>query len=418
MAHTLHRKKRQTKSAPRSVKTILAAFLGCLILCGVVFVVVNAFSGSRKPETPPPPVADYAEDSSASTLELAQETAHLSASDMGPTEMALDSALYAALAKLGAPKDKLRIRKVGKIEGLGGELVEVTAWISRTFPMATANHTVQSAWKSAGGEILDCVETRLGKQVVIETGFGGIVTRKIIIKRELSDIPLKGTVALMIDDFGIHPLDDVKGFLDLGIPFTATVIPFEKYTNEVGRALSENGIEIMVHMPMEPESYPKEDPGKHAIYVNLSPDEIKKRVTEAIASVGPAAVGMNNHMGSKATADKRTMAAFADALYESGLFFVDSRTSIYSCAEQEVEKRGIPTTHQDGNIDVESDTSFIAARFIELALKSRESPDGMLIVGHAQKNTLIAIKRVLPSLEEWEIEFITVSELIARRQGR
>ena len=212
-----------------------------------------------------------------------------------------------------------------------------------------------------------------------------------------------------------YPFDEINGFLEIDIPFTATVIPFEDYTEETVDILSKNGVELMVHMPMEPESYPRNDPGKHAIYIKLPPDEIKKRIRAAIENI-PLAVGMNNHMGSKATAHKRTMEIVAGALVESGLFFVDSRTSLYSCAEQEVAKRGIPTTHQDGNIDVESDTSAIARRFIELALSSRENDNGALIVGHARPNTLIAIKRVLPTLEKWGIEFITVSEMVSRRQ--
>jgi len=364
-------------------------------------------------ETPPPPIADTYID------EEGEETAGNMAFHKTPenpaTETAMDSALFSALAKLGAPKGKLRIRNLGKIEGIGGEIVEITANISKAFPMAMANHTVQSAWKSAGGEIIDAIETAYGRRVVVEAGVGGIVTRKIIIRREYSGKPPTGTVALMIDDFGIHPFDEINGFLEIDIPFTATVIPFEDYTEETVDILSKNGVELMVHMPMEPESYPRNDPGKHAIYIKLPPDEIKKRIRAAIENI-PLAVGMNNHMGSKATAHKRTMEIVAGALVESGLFFVDSRTSLYSCAEQEVAKRGIPTTHQDGNIDVESDTSAIARRFIELALSSRENDNGALIVGHARPNTLIAIKRVLPTLEKWGIEFITVSEMVSRRQ--
>ena len=407
MTQTIHRKKRKTKQPSRFVRIIIASIFGAAILAGVIFVAVGVFrTKSSLPETPPPPAPD--------TLTYSETAGQYPKTQSKPTtEKNLDLALYGALAKLGAPKKELRIRKVGQIAGVGGSLIEIRAEISRAFPMSMANHIVQSAWKGAGGDIIDCIENKLGRRVTISMGFGGIATRRVVISRESKE-PLVGTVSLVIDDFGALPIKEINGFLDLEIPFTASVLPFEEFTGEVYDALDKHDIEMIVHMPMEPESYPKDDPGKNAIFVNLPPNEIKRRVGEAIATL-PKAVGMNNHMGSKATSDRKTMAAVAEALQESGLFFVDSRTSLYTCAESEARKHGIPKTRQDGNIDVVEDTSAIARRFVELALSSRESDDGMLIVGHARPKTLIAIKRVVPSLKKWGIEFIPLSELVSQR---
>ena len=329
------------------------------------------------------------------------------------TEEALDEALYSALARLGAPKNSLRIRKSGKIEGLDRDLIEIRAEISTAFPMSMANHQVQSSWREAGGDIIDCVENRLGRQVTIQAGFGGITTRRVVLSRQQKE-PLSGKVCLIIDDFGALPLREVRGFLSLKIPYTASVMPSEEFTDEVYSALVDADIEMIVHMPMEPEGYPRVDPGEGAIFVSLPPREIKKRIESSIAKL-PRAVGMNNHMGSKATADKPTMAAVAEALETTGLFFIDSRTSVYTVAEEEVRKRGIPVTSQDGNIDVSDDSTAIAKKLLELALASREREGGMLIVGHARPNTLIAINRVLPTLEKWGIEFISASEMLAYR---
>ncbi len=345
---------------------------------------------------------------------MPEESVYPRPDNINVTEAGMDSALYAALARLGAPKDRLRIRKGDKLEVVEGNRIDIFARISKAFPMAMANHIVQSAWREAGGEIIDAVETRLGRQVVIEAGVGGIITRKITISREIPEKPLTGVVALIIDDFGVNPLEKIAGFIDLPIPYTASIIPFEEFTGEVVQALSDKEIEIIVHMPMEPMDYPKHNPGSHAIYIKLPPQEIKKRIREAIEEI-PTAVGMNNHMGSRVTSDARTMGIVAEALSESGLFFIDSRTSKYSCAAKEIAKKGIPVTCQNGNIDVEDDTSCIARRFIELALSSRENDEGILIVGHARPRTLIAINRVLGELDKWGIEFITASEMIARR---
>ncbi len=408
MAQTLHRKRRKPKRRSKLSRTVIAIVLGAVIVAAAIFLLSSLIRPKENPRSTPPPSID-----TLSAGESIGEYSRPMKSSTTTTEENLDLALYRALARLGAPKNQLKIQKVGQIEGVGGKLLSITAEISRTFPMSMANHIVQSAWKEAGGEIIDCVENRLGRKITISAGIGGIVIRRIVISRENKE-PLEGTVSLVIDDFGALPLSSIGGFLKLDISFTASVLPFEEFTAEVYEALAERDIEIIVHMPMEPESFPKDDPGENAIFVNLPKREIERRIVLAIEKM-PNAVGMNNHMGSKATSDRDAMSAVACALDESGLFFIDSRTSLYTCAEKEARKHGIPTTCQDGNIDVVDDTSAIARRFIDLALSSRESECGILIVGHAKKNTLIAIERVLPTLEKWGIKFIPVSELVSQR---
>ncbi len=416
MADTLHRKRRISKTPPRGVGIGLTIFFALVILTGVVYFIVKSLPHREETviaETPPPPPPSQGDSAAVQHTEYG-ETAVRKPIYPEATEELLDTSLYRALARLGAPRNKLRIRTGAKLGGIGGNAIDITANISRAFPLGMANHTIQAAWREAGGDIVDAVETRYGREVVISAGIGDIVMRKITLRRELSDKPLTGTVALVIDDFGDIDFDLIKGFLDLPIPFTAAIIPFEKHTKKSAEALANRGIETIVHMPMEPEAYPKNDPGPKAVYIKLPPAEIQKRVREAVEQV-PSAVGMNNHMGSKATADAQTMENVAKALKDSGLFFIDSRTTPYTCAMKTMQGFSIPTTCQNGNIDVVDDTSAIAQKFIELAMSSRESEDGVLIVGHARPNTLIAIKRVLPDLEKWGIEFITASEMLARR---
>ncbi len=420
MPDTLHRKRRKTRKTSRPIGIGLTIFFALVIFIAIAYILIRGLPGDNSsiPETPPPPLPT-ADSESTSSVEYQDysETSNQIESRPTATEASLDSALYRALARLGAPKNKLRVRKGEEQEGIGGNVFIITANISKAFPMAMANHNVQEAWRGAGGDIIDAVETRYGREVEISVGIGGIVMRRITLRREISDKPLTGTVALIIDDFGDIEFEQVEGFLDLPIEYTAAVIPFEKYTTESASALAEEGIEIIVHMPMEPENTQKFDPGPKAIYVKLPEDEINKRIRQAIEQI-PTAVGMNNHMGSKATADKPTMKTVADALKDSGLFFIDSRTSRYTCAMKVMGEYSIPTTCQNGNIDLVDDTSAIAQRFIELALSSRETEDGVMIVGHARPKTLAAIERVLPDLEKWGIEFIPASELVARRQKK
>ena len=53
----------------------------------------------------------------------------------------------------------------------------------------------------------------------------------------------------------------------------------------------------------------------------------------------PHAAGVNNHQGSRATADAALMAELMPALRQRGLFFIDSRTTAATVAH-DAEKRG------------------------------------------------------------------------------
>jgi polysaccharide deacetylase 2 family uncharacterized protein YibQ len=83
------------------------------------------------------------------------------------------------------------------------------------------------------------------------------------------------------------------------------------------------------------------NPGEGAIYSGMGRDEVYRLLDENIASLGGAS-GMNNHMGSKVTADAETMGYVLDFLNEKGMFFLDSLTTGESVAGILAKERGLP----------------------------------------------------------------------------
>lgn len=103
--------------------------------------------------------------------------------------------------------------------------------------------------------------------------------------------------AIIIDDFG----GDVKGvneFFDSKIPITVAVMPFLKNSKEQALKAHELGLEVMLHLPLEPKKGKKSWLGPNPVTSDLSHEEIRKRVTAAIESI-PHVAGVNNHMGPK-----------------------------------------------------------------------------------------------------------------------
>ncbi len=222
----------------------------------------------------------------------------------------------------------------------------------------------------------------------------------------------KGYIVIIIDDFGNHG-DGTDEMLNLGVPVTAAVMPFMPYSLADAEAAHKANLEVILHLAMEPNHGKKEWLGPRGVTCDLDSDDVKCIVEDALVDV-KYAVGINNHMGSKATQDKRVMQAILEIAKENNLFFVDSKTSPKSVASEMAEELDVPCFSRDIFLDGTKDTNHIRKQVLKLgdiALKK-----GYAIgIGHVGieggKATAEAIKSVYPTLTQKGIRFITVTEL-------
>src|SRR5262249_7680138 len=133
-----------------------------------------------------------------------------------------------------------------------------------------------------------------------------------------------GRIVLIIDDVGFErqPLTAAM-HIDPNINFS--ILPNARRAAEAANLLHDHGFEVLCHLPMEREQYPRISPGEGAVLTSMSDDEITRTTAAGLQAV-PYARGVNNHMGSRATADRRVMESVLDAL-PAGMYFVDSRTT-------------------------------------------------------------------------------------------
>lgn len=220
-------------------------------------------------------------------------------------------------------------------------------------------------------------------------------------------------VVIIIDDFG----NDQKGteeMMDLPIPFTAAIMPFLPTTKRDAKWAHELGRDVIVHLPMEPNSGKKSWLGPGAITTDLSDDEIRKRVHAAVDDV-PYAVGMNNHMGSKATADERVMTIVLEVCKERGLFFVDSRTTGKSVAAKLAAEIGVSLIENNIFLDDEYTMRHVEKQINKV--KKRVRDEGVtVVIGHVGppgKYTAEALKKAVTEIEEQGAEFASISEVLA-----
>jgi polysaccharide deacetylase 2 family uncharacterized protein YibQ len=323
-------------------------------------------------------------------------------------EQALADTLYAtteaALEEVGIQGDLVRKTRTGRGED------QIAVQVPSDLPLAAVNLHLTRFVEGSGGRVLRAVESVPGQQVEMRCGFDSSATTRFVLKRAPNLSRRTGRIAIVLDDFGYASRDRslIERFCTLPQPLTFAILPNEGQIAFLLELAREHGHEVILHLPMEPDD-PEKSPGEGAIEVAQDGDEIRKRVRAALGKV-PSAVGVNNHMGSKATADTRVMKQVLHELKDRGLFFLDSRTSAESVAYSQAEKMGVPALSRDIFIDPVDDRQTVEAKLWELADLAARSGRAVGI-GHDRESTLHALQAVLPRLERRGFRLVPLSHL-------
>ena len=226
---------------------------------------------------------------------------------------------------------------------------------------------------------------------------------------ETAKVPMRGVIGLIIDDFGYRNDHVSNGFLQLPGKLTYAIIPGHDYSQLFSKKAYDAGYEIIVHLPMENigKTYGEEE---YVLMSYFQDDEIKNRINKAFDHL-PESIGLNNHQGSRGTADSRVMTLLAGVIKEKKKFFIDSRTTNNSLAETTMRKYGVPTNKRDVFLDNELDEEKIKIQLLELADVSEEK--GIAIgIGHVKPQTLNVLAKEIPVLQEKGFRFEFVSNLV------
>jgi len=221
--------------------------------------------------------------------------------------------------------------------------------------------------------------------------------------------------AIVIDDFG-NGMDGTEQMMNLPFPITVAVMPFLPTTERDAEEAYYKGHEVIVHMPMEPFTGRKSWLGPGAITCDLTDEEIRERVRAAIDNV-PHAVGVSNHMGSKATSSERVMENVLAVCKERGLYFLDSHTNYRSIVGRTAQKMGVRSTDNQLFLDDVKDSALIMRQLQLLGKLVEEKGTGIAIghVGGGGKKTAEAVKRAPELLPG--VSFLRMSEMLEVRDS-
>jgi len=214
-------------------------------------------------------------------------------------------------------------------------------------------------------------------------------------------------IALIFDDLG-ESVRVLRSIYSLKVPLSVAVIPGLKFSRNVAYISKRCGYSVLVHLPLEPRDSKKYKTKKYQfISSSLSGRDINKLLRYYLDYLR-IVVGVNTHMGSKATEDAKLMRVVLEAVKERGLIFIDSRTSLNSVAFDLARKMGIKSFYNEGFIDSSSDKNDIKNKISELVEKARKKGK-IIVIAHPRKETLDVLKEEMPGLKK-EVSFITVEE--------
>ena len=223
----------------------------------------------------------------------------------------------------------------------------------------------------------------------------------------------RGKVALIVDDMG-NSLEALDELLGLGEPVTISVLPYSPYSRETAEIAHEKGLEILLHLPLESLNNHDSEAGEEGlIRSGMGEAEVRKLMADNLDRV-PHIKGVNNHMGSKVTADEALMRIILEPLKEKGLFFLDSRTTGKSVAFTVARNMGIPAESRQVFLDADGKSELIKERLLELfRLAQRE---GRAIgICHPFRETLQTLKENFHLLKDYGLEAVFASELATPR---
>ncbi len=218
-------------------------------------------------------------------------------------------------------------------------------------------------------------------------------------------------VAFVIDDWG-YSTKNCQYLRDIKSPITVAVLPNLEHSLEVIDCAHQAGKEVMLHLPMEPHKNSDQYPQDYILTTAMLSTKVDRLLSDILDKM-PYVDGVNNHMGSKGTEDRRLMTTIFRQLKHRKLFFVDSKTAAKSVCAPLAKEMGLSFTSRDIFLDNVNERGAIIEQLNALARVAKKKGRAVAI-GHDRSLTLQVIQERIGWLKEQGIEIVTVKEIIGQ----
>ena len=235
-------------------------------------------------------------------------------------------------------------------------------------------------------------DEKSGNEIIYNVYYKGLFTHKLRFLREDKKISSRfhsPKIAIIIDDLG-YDASLANAFLELNLSLTFSILPFTPNTKLIARKALNDGIETMLHLPMEPMNYPAINPGDGVLLVSMDREVILDTLNRDLNQV-PFVAGVNNHMGSRFTKNEEKMMIVLNELKKKGLYYIDSRTTADTVAFDVAKKMALRTASRDVFLDNHLSENALKIQMERLLSVARHKGSAIGI-GHPHKRTFDVLK--------------------------
>jgi polysaccharide deacetylase 2 family uncharacterized protein YibQ len=217
-------------------------------------------------------------------------------------------------------------------------------------------------------------------------------------------------IAIVIDDLGLDRRNTDR-VVHLPGPLTLSFMTYADGVAEQAQTARAAGHELLVHVPMQPED-DSLTAGTNVLRTDLPLDELRRRIDWALTRFA-GYVGINNHLGSRFTADAAGMMVLFEEMRQRGLLFLDSRTTPATVADAMASYYAVPFAHR--NIFLDNETSAAAVESQLAAVEAQARRSGFAVaIGHPHDGTIAALADWLPTLAGRGFALVPVSRIVER----
>jgi polysaccharide deacetylase 2 family uncharacterized protein YibQ len=215
-------------------------------------------------------------------------------------------------------------------------------------------------------------------------------------------------VAVIIDDIGFD-VELARSFLELKPPLSLSILPTAPHAQAIAREAMGKGVEILLHLPMEPKESNGDGPGSGALLVKMGEEEFVETLNGHLSGI-PGIKGVNNHMGSLLTEREDKMALLFRELKKRHLFYVDSRTTPQTVAFKVATETGVPVASRSVFLDHELSQEAMKVqwdRLLDLAGQHGQA----VVIAHPHRETLVFLREHLRKLRS-EARLVRVADIV------
>jgi polysaccharide deacetylase 2 family uncharacterized protein YibQ len=424
----LARKRRGTPRKSRRAPS-RGLFIGIVVVVTGVAVLI---ARSRAPLTTGRPAPAQAEQAPAKTLELESdwtrfrlraESLYLRTVRSGDRAALLrltSRTLRGALEEAGIDKSRIEEHAVttvappfAKPQPTAVAPIQWHIQVPRRASLYRINDALTQGIELLGGNVIHGVERPAplaGIVLDLKLGFGSQVTHAITIEPSEAVADPGAQIAFIVTDLDRSPLKLYRAFLKSPVLFSIALRPDKPEAVRIGKEVRQENHEVLLHLPMEPKGYPRVDPGKDAILLDLSRIEIEERITRCLSAIGPVQ-GVVSRLGSAALNDPDVMRAVLDELKRRDLPFIDSHPTGPSMVEEIGEETGARTLTVGASLDDDKGTAAsVRARIKEIAATAVQR-GSLIVMVRPSALVLDVLESELPRIKALGVELVPISRV-------